>query len=333
MPDRNGEPPARSDGPPPIRTDGGSESAADQPTEADSGGSQAESGAPPDADGAGGGLPVTRRQALAGVGILAVVGVGAVGANVLRPARAIPPEVPENALSENDWVLVDDVQEPVVQDSAGPVTIEAMAATVRYENQGLLADIRDQDIEIQFRGDTSTERLGDHIGDQFDQSMGVFAATKIDITPHIDELPAGIGRGQVMGQVESQAQSQFEQQLAEAGLEDIRQVDSTVSFEPNTGADAVFYEYRGAFTFEPTSLTIEGVPVSLSGGSIEIAGYLAIWHTGQNVIIAAGAHPNENYTDTVTESAGGDELTVAVDLGLRPSELREEVLDYMARVE
>lgn len=332
MPDRNGEPPARSDGPPPIRTDGGSESAADQPTGADSGGSQTGSDGAPDAGG-GRDLPVTRRQALAGIGVLAVVGVGAVGANLLRPARAIPPEVPEDALSENDWVLVDEVQEPVVQDSAGPVSIEAIAATVRYENQGLLADIRDQDIEIQFRGETRTERLGDHIGEQFDQSMGVYAATKIDISPHIDELPAGIGRGQVMGQVESQAQSQFEQQLEEAGLEDIRQVDSTVSFEPNTGADAVFYEYRGAFTFEPTTLTIDGVPVSLSGGSIDIAGYLAIWHTGQNVIIAAGAHPNENYTDTVTESAAGDELTVAVDLGLRPSELREEVLDYMARVE
>lgn len=333
MPDRNGEPPVGTDGPLPVRTDGGTGSDDASPEGSDSGESAVGPNGPDGTDGAGGGLPVTRRQAIAGIGVLAVVGVGAVGANVLRPARAVPPEVPADDLRANDWVLVDEVQEPVVEDSAGPITIRAIASTVRWENQGLVADIRDQELDIEGPGGTRTERLGDHLGEQFDQSMGVYVATKIDITPHVDELPGGIGRGQVMGQVESQAQSQFEQQLQEAGLENVRQVDTTVSFEPNAGTDAVFFEYRGDFTFGSSSLTIQGVPVTIDGGSIEITGYLAIWHSGQNVVIAAGAHPDENYTDTVTESAAGEELTVSVDLGLRPSELREEVLDYMARVE
>lgn len=320
------------------RTDGGTDPL-DDPVEGqadanDADGEPADAGAEPTGAGeAAPGIPVSRRQAILGAGVVGVLGVGVGASHVLRPAQAVSPEVPRRALEENDWVRVAEATEPVVQDSAGPISIEAIASTVRYENEGLVADIKDRDVTVEFAGDTQTERLGDHAGGQFDQSMGVFAAMKVDITPHIDELPAGIGRAQVMGPVRTQAGDQFESQLREAGLENVREVEPTTTFEPDSGADATFFEYRGAFRFEQTSVDVQGTQLQIPGGSIEIAGYLAVWHDGRNVVVAAGAHPNQNYTDTVTDTVAGRELTIDVDLGLRPSQLREEALGYMAAVE
>lgn len=336
LPDGGSRDDAPADGDPSGDGGGSSDRADEQSGEeeqAPAGDDDAGAGESEAAEHANGGIPITRRQAFAGTGLLALVGLGLGVSHVLRGARTVDPEVPAEQLQGEDWVLAEELQESVLQDSAGPIAIEAIGSTVRYENQGLVADIRDSEVEIEFRGETGTERLGDHAGGQFDQSMGVFVATKIDLTPHVDELPAGIGRAQVMDPVETQSREQFAQQLREAGLEDVREVDPTVAFEPDAGGSAAFFEYRGTFTFEGAAVEVRGVPITFSGGGIEIAGYLAVWHDGRNVLIAAGAHPNENYTETVTQTTAGDELTASVDLGLRPAELREEVLGYMAAVE
>lgn len=327
---RDGDGPETSDGFSRPLTDGGADADEEERT-ADDG----TSGRDETAASAAGGrrLPISRRQALAGGGVLVLLGLGAASANVLQPAKAVPPEVPAEELQENGWVLVDEAEEAVLEDSIGPIAVEAVASSVRYEDRGLVEDIRNREAQISYLGETRTERIGDYASGQFDQSMGVFVASKIDVTPHIDELPAGIGRAQLMGQVEAQARSQFEDQLREAGLEDVREVEAAATFEPDSGASAAFAGYRGAFAVEETSLEVEDVPVSIPGASIEIAGHLAVWHDGQNVVVAAGAHPNENYTDTITDTAAGEQVTIDVDLGLRPAQLREEVLGYMAQVE
>lgn len=279
-----------------------------------------------------GGFPLSRRQTLAGGGLVVAIGLGLGASHVLRPAGAVSPEFPRDEMEENGWVEVEQVSEPVMQSSAGPITIEAIANIVRFEDQGLVEEIKDREITLEYRGTSTTERLGDHTTGQFDQSMGVFAATKIDLTPHIDELPAGIGRAEVMGQVETQAQNQFEQQLEDAGLENPRQVDSG-TFEVETGQTGSLYEYLATFSFESASFETQGVPITVPGGTIDVAGHLAVWHDGSNIVVAAGGHPAENYTDTVTESVQGGELTVDLDLGLNPSELRREIRSYMAQVE
>lgn len=276
--------------------------------------------------------PITRRQAIAGGGVLAVLGIGIGVLHVLRPAEGILPTVPKEDLEANDWVKIDQTSETALNDSAGPINVEAVAATVQYENEGLTRDIKDTEVNIEYRGQTTTERLGDYLGSEFDQSMGVFAATKIDVTPHIDELPGGIGRAEVMDPVLTQAQDEFEAQLQDAGLENVRQVE-TSDFEIDTGQTASFFEYRATFVFEQTEVTLRGTTIEIPGGEIDVAGYLAVWHNGRNVLIAAGAHPNENYADTVTETVQGDELTLSFDLDLSPSSLRDEVLGYMRRVE
>lgn len=285
------------------------------------------------ADSPGGGVyPLTRRQAIAGGGgLIVLLGAGVGVSHVLRPARAVQPTVPADELEENGWVRIDQTVETVLDD-AGPVTVEAIASTLRYENEGLKTDIQDTPVTIEYRGQTTTGTLGDYLGEAFDQSMGVFAATKIDLTPHVDELPGGLGRAEVMDPVLTQARAQFEGQLSDAGLEDVRQVGSD-TIEVETGQAAEFFEYRASFTFEKMDATLQGTTITIPGDEIEIAGYLAVWHNGRNVLVAAGAHPNENYANTITETVQGEELTVSFDLDLSPSSLREEVQGYMRRVE
>lgn len=277
--------------------------------------------------------PLTRRQAIVGGGgIIALLAAGLGVSHVLRPARAVQPTVPEDDLERNGWVQSDLTAETVLDDAAGPINVEAIAATVQYENEGLTNDIKDTEVTIEYRGQTMTDPLSDYLGSEFDQSMGVFAATKIDLTPHIDELPGGLGRAEVMDPVVTQAQEQFDQQLRDAGLEDVRQVEES-TLEVDTGQEATLFEYRASFTFEETNASLQGTTITIPGDEIEVAGYLAVWHNGRNVLIAAGAHPNENYTNTVTDTVQGAELTISFDLELSPSSLRDEVQGYMARVE
>lgn len=276
-------------------------------------------------------FPLTRRQAIAGGGLLALVGAGVGVSHVIRPARAAQPAAPTDELDENGWVMTDQTTETVLDDAAGPVNVEAIASSVQYEDEGLKNDIKETEVVIEYLGQTATETLGDYLGSEFEQSMGIFAASKIDLTPHIDELPAGIGRTEVMEPLETQAQAQFEQQLTDAGLEDVRQVEDD-TFEIETGQEASFFGYRATFTFEDTETSLQGTTIEIPGDVIELAGYLAIWHNGTNALIAAGAHPNENYADTITDTVQGEELTISFDLDLSPAALRDEIHGYMRLV-
>jgi hypothetical protein len=275
--------------------------------------------------------PITRRQAVAGGGILAVLGAGVGVSHVLRPARAASPVVPAQELEDDGWVQIAETSETVLDDAAGPIDVEAIASTVQYEDRALVREIMETPVTVEYRGQTATETLGEYLGEEFDQAMSVFAATKIDLTPHVDELPGGLGRAEVMDPVETQAREQFEQQLRDAGLEDVTRA-SVGTLEVDSGQSATLFEYRASFPVEETQVSVLGGTLDIPGDDIEIAGYLAIWHNGRNVLIGAGAHPNENYAETVTDTVQGAELTLSFDLELSPDSLRAELLEYIRLV-
>jgi len=193
---------------------------------------------------------------------VALIAAGFGVSHVLRPAEVIPPTVPEAELAANGWVRVDESTETVVDDTAGPVTVQAEAATVRYENEALANRIVETEATVEYLGQTTTEPLGDHLGSEFDRSIGVFTATKVDVTPHVDELPGGLGRAEVMDPIETRAKEQFEQQLRGAGLANVRQVE-TAAFEVDTGQEATRFEYRATFAFEGRA-SPSGEPPSMS---------------------------------------------------------------------
>lgn len=73
-------------------------------------------------------------------------------------------------------------------------------------------------------------------------------------------------------------------------------------FDVDTGREATFFEYRATVAFGGSSVSIRGTTVEIPGGEIGVVGYLSIRHNGRNVLIAAGAHPNESYADAVTDT-------------------------------
>lgn len=277
-------------------------------------------------------VDITRRQALAGGGVL--VGVGALLgiSHVLRGPAFVEPTVPEETLRNDGWTRVDETREVVLEDSAGPLAVQANAVTVRWEDGALVEKIRDAEVTVEAFGLTRTQPLGNLVGSEFGGSMGAFAATKIDVTPHVDELPGGLGRAEVMNPVRTQARESFEEQLREAGLEDVSRA-GTRTLEIDTGETADVFEYDATFPFEATTVDVDGGSVRIPSTGIDVAGYLAVWHDGVNVLIAAGAHPDENHADTVTDTVRGETVTVSFDLGLRPARMREDLLGYMAAVE
>ncbi|MFB6311297.1 MAG: hypothetical protein ABEH64_08985 [Salinirussus sp.] len=207
-------------------------------------------------------MTVTRRHAIAGGGLVALLGTGIGISHFLRPASAVQPDVPVDALQEDGWVEGESSTEVVLEDSAGPVTIRAVAATVQYQNRRLVDQVRNTEVMIDYMGQSTTQPLGDYLDGELNQPLGVFSATKIDVTPHLDELPAGLGQAEVMDPLRAQAQSEFEQQLETAGLDDIRQV-RTDTIDIDTGQAAEYFEYTAAYRIEETSTTVQGVELTI----------------------------------------------------------------------
>lgn len=219
-----------------------------------------------------------------------------------------PPRVPGALLDEGGWERVDELHETVFERSYGPVDVEAAAHTVLYEDTGLRADLVEK-------------TLG-----QVDGQFGLFSATHVDFAPNLDNLPAGVGRAEILDQTESNARDQFAARMREAGLTDVERT-GTDTLTVDTGEEASLTTF--AATFPVPDITFDVTPetaITIDGGAVRVDGDLAVWHHGDYVLIAGGAYPGENFTRAVERDLS-EAITVGVDvdLGLEPGAYREEV--------
>ena len=250
---------------------------------------------------------------------LAVTGAGTLAAlagcsSALGSVAA--PEVPTDSLESGGWVQRDESQETVFEESYGPLTLEAKSHTLVYGNQALRSEIREK-------------TLG-----RVDGQMAMFAATRIQFSPNLADLPGDIATETIIDQTESAARSQFVSQMEDAGLADVRQTD-TGTLAVDTGEDARLTTYEATFAVEEVSFPVtDEQSVALPESSITVAGDLAVWKHGESVLVAGGAYPAENVDQTVTEDLSeAISVTVDIDLGLEPSRYRENVRSLMKAVE
>lgn len=241
--------------------------------------------------------------------------VGLAGCSQASGAVA-PPEVPEDLLSAGNWEQVDSRQETVFEQSYGPVTVTADANTLVFEDVGLRDEL--------------AEKTLDQVSGQF----SLFSATHVELRPGIDELPAGVGRGQILDRTEENARRQFRREMEAAGLANVEQVE-TGTLTVDTGEDARLTSYAAEFPFQDVSFEVAaGETITIEGAPIRVAGDLAVWHHGGFVVIAGGAYPGENFTRNVTkELSSAITVDVSVDLGLTPDAYREEVRGLMRATE
>ena len=220
---------------------------------------------------------VTRRRLLAGGAAVAVAGLS--GCLGTRDGPVPAPEVTSDRIDDG-WRLFDESESTVFEQSYGPVTVTALEHTNVYEYVS----------------------VAEALSGPFDASGSpvVFFATRIDIRPAIDSLPAGIGRDRLMAEVETAAVDAFRSQLRASGIENVEIVDEGTS-TVETGHTATTWQLEGEFTFDGEVPLPDGSTRSL-GETIEIESRLGVWHDGTDVLVAGGAHPAEPITETIDEA-------------------------------
>ncbi|EMA09126.1 hypothetical protein SAMN05443574_11836 [Haloarcula vallismortis] len=241
---------------------------------------------------------------------------GLAGCSFLAAAEAPPPDVPKQQLTDGGWTRTDQSAETVFDRSYGPVSVEAVSSTVQYADEQL------------------QERVASRTLDQVQTALSVFFATRVDFSPNLDNLPAGVGREELLSEVRTNARDTFEQQMEAQGLTDIEKTgEGTIDID--TGETAETVELSAVYPFEGISFAVtEGEGVEIPASDIDISAMFAVWHHGDFVIISGGAYPAQNFEQAVeTDLSDGITVSVDVDLGLQPDTYRTEVRNLVAGVQ
>lgn len=259
---------------------------------------------------------IGRRRYLGVAASAGLAGLAGCGAGDTASAARGPPRVPESKLADGGWEQVDEqTRDPAFEKTFGPVSVAAAFRTLVYEDVELAAELR-------------RKTLG-----QAEGQFSMFFATRVTLDPSLANVPDA-ARGPVVEQVERQARAQFESQLAAAGLVEIEQA-STGELTVDTGETARTTNYTAAFPFEGISFPLtEEESVEIAGRNLAVDGFLAVWEHDGSILVAGGAHPDENLAlSTTKEPTSAIEVSVDVDLGLAPDAYREELRSLVTAVE
>jgi hypothetical protein len=225
----------------------------------------------------------TRRRLLAaGAGAAAVGLSGCLGT---RDGPVPEPTVTSNRIDDG-WRLLDESASTVFEQSYGPVTVRALERTLIYEHVSV------------------AEALAETFGAS--GSPVVFFATRIDLRPALDGLPAGVGRDRLMAEVETAAVDAFRARLGNAGIENLEVVDEGITTVTG-GHTATAWRFEGEFALEGELPLPDGSTTAVDE-AVGVTARLAVWHDGTDVLVAGGAFPSEAVTEVI-----GDALPVAVD--------------------
>ncbi|WP_435097742.1 hypothetical protein [Halorubrum sp. N11] len=220
---------------------------------------------------------VTRRRLLAGGAAVGVAGLaGCLGG---RDGPVPEPTVTSDRIDDG-WRLLDESESTVFEQSYGPVTVTALERTLIYEYVSV------------------AEALAETFGAS--GSPVVFFATRIDIRPAIDSLPAGIGRDRLMAEVETAAVDAFRSQLSASDIENVEIVDEGTS-TVRSGHTATTWQLEGNFVVDGEIPLPDGSAETISE-TVDIESRLGVWHDGTDVLVAGGAYPAEPLTDVIDEA-------------------------------
>lgn len=244
-----------------------------------------------------------RRTFLVGAGVAGLAGLA--GCQTAVGAVA-PPQVPTIALAENGWEQQSgSTDETVFEETYGPLTVEAVASSVAYRNVALAASVRE-------------DTLGAVGG-----PLALFSATRIDLAPAVDEL--GPIRNEVRAQIDAMAREGIREELAAAGLTDVRETGTdTIRVD---GQEASLTEFEAVYGVADIAFPIQsGRSLSIPGTDLPVTALLAVWAANGSYLVAGGAFPAANFaTRTTTELSDAITVSVDVDLGLTPTDYRTEL--------
>ena len=218
----------------------------------------------------------TRRRLLAGGAAVGVTGLaGCLGG---RDGPVPAPEVTSDRIEE--WRRTDESERAVFAESYGPVTVQALEHTRVFE-YAPVADALAATVDA-------------------DGSPVVFFATRIDLRPAVDQLPAEIGRDRILSRVETAATDAFHGQLRSAGIEDVEIADEGIS-TVRSGHTATVWRLTAEYAVDGAVSLPTGSTADV-GGPLQVGARLGVWHDGTDVIVAGGAYPTEPLLAVFEES-------------------------------
>lgn len=256
---------------------------------------------------------VSRRRVM---GSVVALGVSALASPmVLSNTNAQPPNIPPAEDSQR-WEQIDSRESVAFERSFGPATVTATQQTVMHENVALRTELREK-------------TLGN-----FGARISIAFATRVDIDPPIDELPANIGRKEVMDVIGTQGERGFRSQLQQQGITDVTK-SGTTPFETSNSGVVTAKKYTGSYAFEAIEFPVaDDASIEIPGDELAVDGFLATWHDGVTPLIAGAVYPGENFVETVRESlTDGIDVRLDIDLGLTPGQYRENVLELIGAVQ
>lgn len=240
---------------------------------------------------------------------------GCVTPSQKEPSAIPEPDVPESLLRRGGWELKSTSEERVLDEEflGGLVSVVADAYTVIYEDVLLWKKVKER-------------TLGN-----IDTSLSSFFATRVAFDPNLSSIPGASFL--VIDRVRKTAEEQFEDQLKKAGLTNIAKSGSD-RIQVETGETAEIIKYSADYRFEPIRVPVtEEKSLTLEGGTLEVAGWFAVWKHGEFVLISGGAYPNEDFEKTANKDlTEAISVTVNIDLGLRPSGYKKELFDLIQSV-
>lgn len=275
---------------------------------------------------------VSRRALLAGGGAVGgLTLLGGVGWWFFQAPDAPEPVVPADELEERGWTEM----QPTDTDTTrkfGPLTVTTALNRVSYRHAELIQRVRSQPVEVTTVDTTSNDPLSSYVEGVFTDPLRIFSATRIDISPSLDDLPLGLAKKEVMNRVRAEARERFVDEMEQAGLFRI-DLDDEKQLEINTGHTARMDIYSAAYPFEGADIPVEDTVLRLAETDLDIKAYLAIWEQRDHIMIGAGVHPEENYQHTDREERENGNITAFIDLGLEPNVYEDETLELIRRIE
>ena len=235
--------------------------------------------------------------------------------------------------STEDTQSLDDVEWPETTSNRLRRWNETGTKTLSFKTEVYGADIvghtRTRIYEsTALRTDARKKTLG-----QFDNTLASFFATNIDLRGH---WTAAVSATEIGKRLQPEIHKEFKNQ----GIQQIREITPSKPTPDVGGSHSMLYEFEGQYSVPTIARAVE-IPdvgrrtLKIEGGTIPVAGLLAVWKQDHGTALAGGgAYPKENYFESDTISITGSEddginITVSVDLGLQPAQIRREIIDLV----
>lgn len=266
---------------------------------------------------------MNRREVLAAAGSGMVVGLAGCGSNGEDPTSADPSGEesdvdisPPQANLPDGWELQtpDTESHVLLEGSRYGVNYTAIGHTRRYEDKAL------------------RERIQQELFDRFDRPLVVGFATHVEL----DVLGGGLTESIILNatdRIQKQAESGFRSRVGEYGISNFSKEGTYQA--PGSHSPSEFQTFSGAYDVE--SVEISGVDIpnveeenfTLESGELEVSGLLATHRQDEAILITGGVYPADNYIRSKEwDITGGVHLDLTVDLGLRPTLHRGDVVNF-----